>query len=264
MSSDGFMSCSCKKFECFGLGCSHILAVFASMKLPTIMAEYEPTDVAILWWNVYANATVDEDCPLWRSLRKLRQNDISGPRMPKYEDVLKIHPQTKPITTFTGKFGCLNYSEQHIIQSQNQYGGFTQSTNVRQIGTFELDDDCEPTTECAGVGIFESDDDCEPTTECAGEILQNESLPLQSDDDCVDAAGNSYSQLYGYFQHLVSNMDLLNTETHQKELKFWKNLMNEKSATYKKTDCVDSSAGLMVSTNVVHVKKQKLISKFCF
>ena len=79
---------------------------------------------------------------------------------------------------------------------------------------------------------------------------------MQSDDDCVDADGNSYSQLYGYFQHLVSDMDLLNTDRHKEELNFWKNIMNEKSAAHKKPVCVDSSAGLMVSTKKCSQRKK--------
>jgi len=133
--------------------------------------------------------------------------------------------------------------------------------------------------------MFESCKDCDADSSEDTRVEQINPIDGNCDEDSTDnttrvitksGSENAYSQLYGYFQHLCSNIDILPEKEREEVINSLKNMFNTKAAGCKNNSIHElnsSSKGKsstnyiqrsMASTNVVHIKKQRLISKQCF
>jgi len=203
MTSDGFMSCSCKKFETCGLGCSHILCAFNSLNNSSAF-EYEVTDVSCIWYNIYSSCPVNEYCRVWRALKNLRDNDVKGPRMKDYEKVLLLHPQSL-LDPLLRKFKCVNYPV-FLNDTASQFGRYTQITgNIRdaKISHKEVcsvaEDDQSYDGGFIAVGnknVMDGNVTCSIMSPCVLQENHNKKATKAIDR-------NSYADLFGHFKHLV-------------------------------------------------------------
>ena len=266
MSLDGYLTCSCNYFQTFGLGCPHMLRVISRTisTADNFCYEYAHTDVSVVWWNAYVNCQVDDNCTMWQSFKALREKDIIGPRMPAFAELLKTNPETTRYQSLQNiVFGCRNYCRNNLPHSQ--YAGFTQETNVPMNLDYNFSDSSNDNAYSSNENEIQFED---PTVIVKDHNDIASDIAAKSSINRIEEA-RAYSLLYGHFQHFCSNVDTLPVEEREKEIVTLKNFFDTKSAEVKnkKQQMVSSKKSNVpttVSTNVVQIKKQSLISKKCF
>jgi hypothetical protein len=249
---DGSMSCSCMNFECFGVGCTHIVTAIKSVNYN--YEGYSYTDVSCPWWTLYGTTPVDDDSDMWHKLMELRSNDIKGPVMPHFHDVILNVNDIVPKSAGPS-FTCSNYSFDEIKDATkgNEVMGYSQVTNVEVAREVDAD-----SSKCEEFGPSMDDNDAELSAD--ERISTSHDLQIQGERK----KETPFSRLYGDFQHLCSSLNLLSVEDAETEIAFWKESMNTKATQYKPKLQKTSDKQMIVSSNVPYKEKQRMISKGCF
>jgi hypothetical protein len=293
MSSDGYLKCTCKHFETFGVGCVHMLKTIQHENAS--VAEYKVTDTSVIWWKRYYSTEPVSSSPAWDELINLRMSDVVGPRMPKYDTTLST--LSNVVTDIPDRFivrpaieRCINYSHASI----DNLWLSRQVTNVKEQ---RKDVRADVRNDDSKTGLDEN------SAEINGKEIKtivheesNRNQPAQderngnnsgdndenhighNDDDTShtdesesyndEAAYDPYESLKGHFSHLCEHFRLLKKKERYNFIQDAKDWMNKKASSCKSNVTVDTcdakdSGQIMMSTNMIHVVRKKQISKSC-